>query len=154
MTTDVARQIPQHIVDPDTGEEILRSDTAKVADVQRRIAAYLKDWKEAKAWCDAALIEAADERNEWVFDVDGLKVKVDPPSKATIDWDEEELQKLEAHLSPTRYGELVTQVVSLKPQTVKLQALARQAGPDSAVGKIIERAERRKPTGRYVKVES
>ena len=152
MTTDLARQVPQVITDPDSGELVDRADTPRVADLYRRLRDYAKQWREAQDWCRDALIEAADTRSEWAFTAGGVKVKVDPPSAADIDWDMDELHKLEQLLPPERYGELVQQTVVLKPQTGKLQALARQAGPDSEVARIIKNAERRKPRARYVKV--
>jgi hypothetical protein len=152
MTTDLARQEAQAITDPATGEVIDRADTEKVADLYRRIREVQAQWDDAKKWCARALVDAADERSEWNFSAGGVHLVVDPPSAASIDWDMDELHKLQAQLSPTKYGELVQQVVVEKPQTGKLQALARQAGADSTVGQIITRAERRKPKARYVKV--
>lgn len=154
MSTDLARQVPQAITDPDTGEEILRSDTLRVVDLFQRMRAYQAQWKDAVAWCRDAIIDAADERSEWTFTAGRVKVKVDPPSAADIDWDMDGLHKLEQLLPSERYGELVVQVVVEKPQTGKLQALARQAGPDSEVARIISGAERRKPRARYVKVSA
>lgn len=151
--TDLAVQVPQAITDPATGELIERSDTDKVADLYRRIQDVQAQWSEARAWCARALIDAADERSEWRLTAGGVHLEIDPPSAATIDWDLDELHKLEALLPPERYGELVVQTVVEKPKTAKLQALARQAGPDSAVAEIIGRAERRKPRIRYVRVK-
>lgn len=152
MTTDLAAQIPQAIIDPRTGEEVNRADTAKIADLYRYLREVQRDWKSAADWCRDRLIEYADERHEWTLILPGINLKVDPPSAADIDWDIDELHKLEALLPSERYGELVKQVVVEKPQTVKLQALARQSGPDSDVGQIIQQAERRKPKNRYIKV--
>jgi hypothetical protein len=152
VTTDLARQEAQAITDPATGELIDRADTEKVADLYRRIQEVQAQWSDARAWCARALMDAADERSEWRFSAGGVHLAIDPPSAASIDWDMEELHKLEALLPSERYGELVVQTVIEKPQTGKLQALARQAGADSAVGEIIHRAERRKPRARYVKV--
>jgi hypothetical protein len=151
---DIVRQVPQAITDPDTGELVERADIERVAPLYQRIRSYLQQWREASDWCRDALIDAADERSEWAFQVGGVKVKVDPPSAAVIDWDLDELHKLESLLPAERYGELVRQVVTETPETVKLQTLARQAGPDSEVGRIILHAERRKPKARYVRVGS
>lgn len=152
MTTDIAQQIPQAITDPDTGELVERSDTARVADLYQRIQQYQRQWRDAVSWCREAIIDAADERSEWTLSLPGVNLKVDPPSVADIDWNLDELHKLEALLPAERYGELVVQVVTEKPATGKLQALARQAGAESEVGRIILDAERRKPKARYVKV--
>lgn len=152
MTTDLARQVPQAITDPETGEQIDRTDTPRIADLYRRMKEYTAQWRDAQDWCRDALIDAADERHEWTFTIDGVQVKVDPPTAAMIDWDLDELAKLEDLLPPARYAELVQQVVVLKPQTGKLQALARQEHPGSEVAQIIKNAERRKPKQRYVKV--
>jgi hypothetical protein len=149
---DLAVQVPQAITDPSSGELISRSDTPRVVDVYQRIRDAMRQWREAGDWCRDAIIDAADERSEWSFTMNGVKVKVDPPSVADIDWDIDELHKLESLVPAERYGELVRQVVVEKPQTGKLQALARQAGADSEVGRIIAGAERRKPKNRYVRV--
>jgi hypothetical protein len=150
--TDLAVQVAQAIADPESGELIERSDTPRVAELYYRIDDIMKRWNDAKRWCRAAIIDAADERNEWTLALPGLKVKVDPPAKGDITWDMDELHKLEALLPAERYGELVVQVVTEKPATGKLQALARQAGADSEVGRIILQAESRTPANRYVKV--
>jgi len=150
--TDIAIQEARVIIDPATGEEIDGADTAKVADLYRRIQDVQEQWSAARAWCARRLIESADERSEWRFKAGGVNLAIDPPTAASIDWNMDELHKLEELISAERYGELVVQVVTEKPQTGKLQALARQAGPDSQVGQIILRAERRKPRARYVKV--
>lgn len=153
MSLDVdTRQDAAVIIDPATGEEISRGDTARVADLYRRIQEVQAQWSEARAWCARALIEAADERSEWRFTAGGVNLEIDPPSAASIDWDLDELHKLEQLLPPERYAELVVQTVIEKGKTGKLQALARQAGPDSQVGQIITRAERRKARPRYVRV--
>ena len=154
MSTDLARQVPQAITDPESGELVDRADVERVVSVYARIRGYLQQWREAGDWCRDAIIDAADERSEWAMTIGGVKVKVDPPSAADIDWDLDELHKLEELLPAERYGELVRQVVVEKPQTGKLQALARQAGSDSEVGRIITQAERRKPRARYVRVSS
>jgi len=153
MTTDLARQEAQAITDPATGEIIDRADTAKVADLYQRIQEVQAQWSEARAWCARALIDSADARSEWTFNIGGVDVTVDPPSSASIDWDEEELAKLEELVSPERYGELVKQTVVTKVQTVKLKALARRVGPESVIGQIIARAERRRPKPRSVRVK-
>jgi muconolactone delta-isomerase len=152
MTTDLSVHVPESIADPDSGEWISRTDTARVVDVYSRIRDYMRQWRQASDWARDAIIDAADSRSEWSFTIDGAKVKVDPPSAADIDWDLDELHKLEQLLPPERYAELVVQVVTEKPQTGKLQALARQSGADSVIWKIIIAAERRKPRARYVKV--
>jgi hypothetical protein len=149
MTSDVA--VPDQITDPDTGEVIASSDVAGVADLYRRLDAYLDQWKDAKAWCRAAIIAAADERHEWRLALPGMDIHVDPPSHSDIDWDIDELHKLESLMAPERYGELVVLTITEKPQTGKLHTLARQAGEDSVIAQIISRAERRKPKTRYVR---
>jgi len=151
-TTDLARQEAQAITDPATGEIIDRADTAKVADLYRRIQDVQAQWSEARAWCARALIDAADEASNWKLNVGGVHLEIDPPSAASIDWDLDELHKLQPLLTSERYAELVVQTVTEKPKTTKLQALARQAGADSQIGQIISHAERRKPRARYVKV--
>lgn len=152
MSTDLARQEAQAITDPATGEIIDRADVEKVADLYQRIQDVQAQWSEARAWCARALIDAADERSEWRFTAGGVPLEIDPPSAASIDWDLDELHKLQALLPSERYAELVVQTVTEKAKTGKLQALARQAGADSEVGRIIMQAERRKPRARYVKV--
>lgn len=153
MSTDLARQEAQAIVDPATGEEITRADTEKIADLYRRIQEVQAQWSEARAWCARALIDAADERNEWSFAAGTVKLEIDPPSTSSISWDIDELHKLESLLPPDVYAGLVVQTVTESAKTVKLQALARRVGPDSPIGQIIARAERRRPKPRSVRVK-
>jgi len=153
QTTDLARQEAQVIIDPATGEIIDRADVEKVADLYQRIQDVQAQWSEAKKWCARALIDAADQRSEWgKRSIGGVKLTIPPPSTSEIEWDIDELHKLEALVPPEVYGELLVQEVVENPQTGKLKTLARQAGPDSPVGLIITRAEQRKPKTRYVTV--
>jgi len=149
---DLARQEAQSITDPATGELIDRADVEKVVDLYRRIKEVQAQWADALAWCARALIDAADERSVWVFSAAGANVKVDPPNTSTIRWNFDELHKLEALLPAERYAELVEQTVWEKAKTGKLQTLARQAGADSEIGRIINQAEVRIPATRSVKV--
>jgi len=153
VTTDLARQEAQAITDPATGEVIDRSDTDKVADLYERIKQVREDWNDAYAWCARALIDAADERSEWgKVNIGGVPLEIDPPSSASIRWNYDLLHKLEALLPSERYAELVEQTVTEKAKTVQLQALARRAGPDSEIGKIITEAEQRVPKMRGVRI--
>lgn len=153
MTTDLARQEAQAITDPATGELVDRADTEKVADLYRRIQEVQAQWSEARAWCARALIDAADERNEWSFQAGGVKLEIDPPSASSISWDIDQLHNLEPLLPPDVYAGLVVQTVTETAKTVKLQALARRVGPDSPIGQIITRAEHRKPKTRSVRAK-
>jgi len=154
MNVDLARQEAQAITDPATGEVIDRADTAKVADLYRRIQDVQAQWSDAGAWCARALIDAADERAQWGEVTFGdVHLNIDPPSTSSIRWDMEELHKLEALLPPERYAELIVQTVSEKAKTGKLQTLARRVGPDSEIGQIIARAEQRVPAARYVRAK-
>lgn len=153
MSTDLARQEAQAIVDPATGEQIDRADTERVADLYRRIKEVQAQWNDAAVWCCRALLDAADERAEWgKRRIGDVELTIDPPAAASIQWDYDELHKLEALLPAERYGELIVQTVSEKAQTKQLQALARQSGAGSAIGEIITRAERRVPRARAVRV--
>jgi hypothetical protein len=154
MSTDLARQEAQAITDPATGEVITRADTEKVADLYRRIKEVQGQWSEAAVWCVRALLDAADERSEWgKRRIGDVELTIDPPAASSIQWDYEELHKLEELLPADRYGELVVQTVSEKAETKKLQTLAKQAGEGSPIAEIITRAERRVPRARAVKVE-
>lgn len=151
---DITRQDAAAITDPRTGELVERSDTEKVAEVYQYIQGIMSEWGDARAWCCRALIEAADQRNEWTFTTEGgVSLEIDPPSASTIDWDLDELHKLEDLLPPDVYGELVVQTVSEKAKTQKLQTLARRRGADSDIAKIISQAERRRPRARAVRVK-
>lgn len=154
MSTDLARQEAAAITDPRTGERVERADTERVADVYHYIQNIMREWGDARAWCCRALIDAADQRNEWTFTTpSGVTVEVDPPSASTIDWDLDELHKLEDLLPPDVYATLVEQTVSEKAKTRNLQTLARRRGADSDVGRIITQAERRRPRARAVRVK-
>ncbi len=148
MSTDLTPAPPRDIVDPFTGELITRSDLQRATLLVRKIRDQEQTFRRIKEWVTDAVAEYCDENAEWTVDFGGFKVSVPPPTASDIEWDLDELHKLEALLPAHRYGELVQQVVSEKANTRALQN-AKKAGGEIAA--IIERAERRKPKSRYLR---
>lgn len=146
---DIYQEVVQELVDPESGEIVHRSDVAAVARLHRKISEIERQFREAKRWATDALLEVMDERAEWTLHVGAMKITAPSPDAAAVDWDLDELAKLEGLLPSDRYGELVQQVVTLKPVTKKLQTAAKAGGE---IGAIIRRAERRTPRARYVRV--
>lgn len=141
-------EAPREVVDPFTGELVLRSDLAKTALLIRKIRDQERSFSKIKQWATDAFAEHCDERAEWTVDFGGFKVSIPPPTASDIDWQMDELEKLEALLPPERYAELVKQTVTYEPQTRALQNAAKAGGE---IGAIIARAERRKPKTRYLR---
>lgn len=148
MSTDLDQAPPRDVVDPFTGELITRSDPVACAKLVRKIRDFEHDFSRLKKWATDAFAEFADERAEWTHHVAGMTIRIDPPTASDIDWDYDELHKLEALLPPERYGELVKQTVVEKANTLKLQNAAKVGGE---VGAIIDRAQRRRPKNRSLK---
>lgn len=144
----VHEEAPREVVDPFTGELVTRSDLQKTALLVRKIRDQERSFGKIKQWAADAFAEHCDERAEWTVDFGGFKVSVPPPTASDIDWDLEELHKLESLLPSERYGELVKQVVTEKADTRALQNAAKAGGE---IAEIIQRAERRKPKPRYLR---
>lgn len=149
--TDLVTQVAQEVVDPQTGEVIHRQDVPAVGRLYKKIREFEQQFRNVKAWANDALIEHMDERAEWTIHAAGMKFSAPSPAAADVEWDLEELEKLQEHLPADRYAELVKQTVVYEPQTVKLHQAAKAGG---AIAEIIERAETRKPKRRYVKVST
>lgn len=144
-------ETPREVVDPFTGELVTRNNLREAALLVRRIREAEAQFGKLKKGISDWFADYCDERAEWTVDFGGFKVSMPAPTAAEIDWDLDELHKLEALLPPERYGELVKQVVSEKPMTLKLQNAAKAGGE---IGAIIERAQRRKPKTRYIAIKS
>ncbi len=152
MTGELARiqrEVPEEILDASTGELVHRTDLPRVAGLLSRIREYERDYRDAKAWANDALLEAMDARAQWTLHFDGVKASAPSPTAGDVVWDVEVLQELQDHLPPERYAELVRTVVSYEPVTGKLRMAAKAGG---VVGEIIKRAETVKPSRRYVKI--
>lgn len=148
MSTELDQAPPRDVVDPFTGELIPRTDLERATLLVRKIRDQEQVFRRIKEWATDAVVEHCDERAEWTVDFGGFKVSVPPPTASDIDWDLDELHKLEDLLPSDRYGELVKQIVVEKPDTRALHNAAKAGGEIAA---IIERAERRKPKTRYLK---
>lgn len=148
MTTDLEQAPPRDVVDPFTGELIPRTDLKSVTLLIRKIRDQEQVFRRIKDWATEAVIEYCDERAEWTVTFGGFKVSVPPPTASDVDWDLDELHKLEDLLPSDRYGELVKQIVVEKPDTRALHNAAKAGGE---IAEIITRAERRKPKTRYLR---
>lgn len=148
MSTGLDPAPQREMVNPFTGELVARGDIPNAVKLARTIRDYKHTFDQIQRWVTDQYAEFCDERAEWTHHIAGMTVSIPPPTASDIDWDIDELHKLEALLPADRYGELVQQVVTEKPNTRALQN-AKKAGGD--IGAIIERAERRKPKSRYLK---
>ena len=138
-------QVAQEVVDPQTGEVIHRKDIPAVGRLLGKVRDLQRQFRNLNEWANDAIVEYMDERAEWTIHAAGMKFSAPSPEAADIEWDLEELEKLQEHLPADRYGELVRMEISHKPQTVKLHQAAKAGGE---IAKIIERAERRTPKQR------
>lgn len=147
--TDVDIIVPQEVVDPETGELIPRSDPAACGGLIERLRQLEHRLRTLKAWANDAILEQMDAEAQWTLHAGGLKLSAPSPTAGDVVWDLDELAKLQDHLSPERYGELVRQVVTYEPQTAKLRNAAKAGGD---IERIITQAQTLKPKRRYVSV--
>lgn len=141
-------EAPREVLDPFTGELVTATDLRSAALLIRRIREAEAQFAKLKKGITGWFADYCDERAEWTVDFGGFKVSVPPPTASDIDWQMDELEKLEALLPPDRYAELVKQTVSYEPQTRALQNAAKAGGE---IGQIIERAQVRRPKKRYLR---
>lgn len=145
---EIAQKAAERMLDEATGEIIDRTDTPSVARFLKRVIEAERAAVKAKRWCVQALLDYGDERKEWGrVNVGLFKVEIDPPTASSLDWDDQELLKLENLLPRDRYLELCRPTVTLKPDGRKLKAIM-QRDPESEVGQVIRRAEIRRPKTR------
>lgn len=141
--------VRQVVIDHRTGEEVSPSDTERVADILDDARTLRYRLGRIISAAEAALLDAMDERAEWTLRIPGYKLSGDSPEAAEVEWDLDELRKLEALLPSDRYAACVRLEVTEKPITSELRKVAKAGGE---VAEIIQRAEHRKPKRRRVTV--
>lgn len=148
--SDLERVPVPEMLDTETGEMIARSDTPRVAALLAKIRRYEVEYRKAKAWANEALIEAMDRDAKWTLHYPNLTVTAPSPTSAEIQWDTNELAKLEQLLPRDRFVELLNPHIAYKPDTRGLHNAAKAGG---VIAEIIQAAEQRKPARRYVSVK-
>jgi hypothetical protein len=145
----VHEEAPREVVDPFTGELVTRTDLPAAVKLVRTIRDTEERFKAIKAWVTDAFTEKADSEAQWTYHIAGMTVSVDPPTATNLTWDTEELKKLKPLLGEERFRDLVHETIVYEPQTWKLKNAAKAGGEIAA---IIERAQKRTPKTRYLKI--
>lgn len=137
------------VVDHRTGEEISHDDIPRIADIlddARTVRYRLGQIIDA---AQTAILDHMDAQAQWTLRIPGFKATGDSPGAADVEWDMDELHKLEERLPHDRYADCVQTVVTEKPITAELRRVAKAGGEIAA---IIKRAEVRKPKRRRVSI--
>src|SRR5437773_170346 len=74
---------------------------------------------------EQAILDHMDEHAQWTLRIPGFKATGDSPEAADVEWDMDELHKLEALLPHDRYADCVQTTVTEKPITAELRRVAK-----------------------------
>ena len=134
--SEIAKQVPQALVLPHTGELIDLADTQSVAVALDSIRAHEQQLREIKGYLTDALVQEASRQGTKTLHLDWLDVEIGGGEE--VSWDIEQLHKLQdAGLPADRFDALVRMKVEYR---VSAQEAKRISALNKEYAHIIENA--------------